>query len=157
MKALTPSPHPYTPLPQGEGTGVRGRALWIFFLAALILTFGLKAATEGWFAARAPLPLNGQPALVFFTLSKGCECQMTVVRAAEAQLADWVPPLPLHRVDVDRRRDLAEQFHIVRAPALVLINAEGQVVWKQDEGLSDESPLDLNQAERQIEALTGNP
>jgi len=61
-------------------------------------------------------------------------------------------PLPLHRVDFERRRDLANQFGVARAPALVLVNAEGQVVWKQDEGLSDESPLDLNQAERQIEA-----
>ena len=32
-------------------------------------------------------------------------------------------------------------------------NSDGQVVWIQDEGLSDESPLDLNQAERQVEAL----
>ncbi|GAB4419416.1 MAG: hypothetical protein Kow002_07010 [Anaerolineales bacterium] len=133
------------------------RVFWILFLASLTLTLGLKAASEGWFTARTPLPLNGQPALVFFTLSKGCDCQMTVVRAAEAQLADWVSPLPLYRVDFDRRHDLAEQFGVARAPALVLVNAEGQVVWKQDEGLSDGSPLDLNQAERQVEALTGNP
>ena len=133
------------------------RISWIIFLASLTLTVGLKAAQEGWFTARAPLPLNGQPALIFFTLSKGCECQMTVVQAAEAQLADWDSSLPLHRVDFDRRRDLANQFGIVRAPALVVVNAAGQVVWKQDEGLSDESPLDLNQAERQLEALTINP
>lgn len=144
MTSLTPSSSP-----RRRG----GRTLWIFFLASLTLTLGLKAATEGWFAARVPLPLDGQPALIFFTLSKGCECQMIVVRAAEAQLADWFLPLPLHRVDFDRRRDLAEQFGVVRAPAIVLINAEGQVIWKQDEGLSDESPLDMDQAERQVEAL----
>lgn len=39
----------------------------------------------------------------------------------------------------------------------VLVNAEGQVVWRQDEGLSDESPLDLDQTEGQVEALTVNP
>ncbi len=43
-----------------------------------------------------------------------------------------------------------------RKQALVLMDADGQVVWKQDEGLSDESPLDLAQAESQIEALTLN-
>jgi hypothetical protein len=145
MKALTPNPSP-----SGRG----GHTLWILFLTALGLTLGWKAVNEGWFAAREPLPLNGRPALVFFTLSKGCECQMVVVEAAEAQLAGWDSPLPLLRVDFDRRPDLAGQFKIVRAPALVLVNAEGQVAWKQDEGLSDESPLDLNQAERQVEALT---
>ena len=147
MKSLTPGPSPIR----------GGRTLWILFLTALGLTLGLKAVTEGWFAARAPLPLNGEPALIFFTLSKGCECQMTVVRAAEAQLADWVSPLALHRVDFDCRRDLAKGFGVARAPALVLVNAEGQVVWRQDEGLSDESPLDLNQAECQVETLTVNP
>ena len=127
-------------------------AVWIIFIAALTLTLGLKVAQLGWFAVREPLPLNGQPALVFFTLSQGCECQMTVVRAAEAQLADWESPVPFLRVDFDRRSDLVQKFGLNRAPALVLVNAEGQVVWKQDEGLSDESPLNLNQAERQIEA-----
>lgn len=133
------------------------RVFWILFLASLTLTLGLKAASEGWFATRAPLPLNGQPTLVFFTLSKGCDCQMTIIRAAEAQLADWDLSLPLQRVDFDRRRDLAAQFGVARAPALVLVNAEGQAVWRQDEGLSDESPLDLDQAKRQIEALAVNP
>lgn len=133
------------------------KALWLIFLSALILTFGLKSAAEGWFAAREPLPLNGQPALVFFTLSKGCDCQMTVIRAAEAQLDAWNAPLPLLRVDFDRRPDLATQFGVARAPSLVLVNAEGQAVWKQDEGLSDESPLDLEQAEIQVESVVHNP
>lgn len=145
MNALTPGPSP-----SGRG----GRGFWILFLVSLTLTLGLKAASEGWFAARAPLPLGRQPALVFFTLSKGCDCQMTLVRAAEAQLANWASPLALQRVDFDSRRDLAEQFGVARAPALVLLDAEGQVVWKQDVGISDETPLDLDQAERQIEALT---
>lgn len=131
--------------------------LWIFFLAALALTLGLKAAQLGWFATHEPLPLNGQPALIFFTLTQGCDCQMTVVHTAEAQLAGWESPLPLLRVDFNRRHDLAAQFGIVRAPALVLMDVEGQVVWKQDEGLSDESPLDLEQAESQIESLVQNP
>lgn len=147
MNALTPAPSP-----TGRGT----QTIWLLFLAAIALTLGLKAVSEGWFAVREPLPINGQPALVFFTLSKGCECQMTVVRAAEAQLAEWDSPLPLLRVDFDRRRDLAKQFGVVRAPALVLVNAEGQAVWKQDEGLSDESPLNLEQAEIQAESLVQN-
>jgi hypothetical protein len=131
--------------------------VWIVFITALALTLGLKAAQLGWFATREPQPLNGQPVLVFFTLSQGCECQMTVVRAAEAQLADWESPVPFLRVDLDRRPDLAQKFGLVRAPALVLVNAEGQVVWKQDESLSDESPLDLEQAESQIESRVQNP
>jgi hypothetical protein len=76
---------------------------------------------------------------------------MTIIRAAESQLAEWESPLPILRADFDQRPDLARQFQIIRAPALVLLDAEGKVIWKQDEGLSDESPLDLRQVEAQIE------
>jgi hypothetical protein len=134
---------------------MKRKIIWILFLAAFFLTLGLKALTENWFTTRNPLPLNGQPALIFFTLSKGCECQMTIIRAAEFQLAEWESPLPILRVDFDRRPDLAQQFQVSRAPSLVLLDSEGQVVWRQDEGLSDESPLDLNQAESQVEAFAG--
>jgi hypothetical protein len=121
----------------------------------------LKAVQGGWFAPRPPLELRGQPALVFFTLSHGCECQMTVVLSAEAQLAAWELPVGLGlnviRVDFDRRPDLARQYGVARAPALVLLDSQGQLVWKQDVGLSDELPLDLDQAEIRIEALVENP
>lgn len=133
------------------------KIIWLVFALALAVTLGAKALWGGWFDAGAPVALNGGPVLVFFTLSEGCDCQMTVVRAAEGQLAGWKSPLPLVRVDFDRQRGLAMRWHIARAPALALVNADGLAVWKQDEGLSDASPLDLNQAERQVEALMQAP
>jgi len=130
----------------------------LLVLAGLFLgPLALKAVQEGWFAPRPPLELNGQPALVFFTLSRGCECQMMVIQSAAAQLAAWELPADLGlnviRVDINRRPDLARHYGVVRAPALVLLNATGQMVWKQDVGLSDEAPLDLIQAQSQVETL----
>lgn len=148
MKSLTPSP---SPARRG------GRTLWIFFLASLTLTLGLKAVQLGWFAPRPPLDLDGKPVLLFFNKARGCECELLVYNNANAQMDDWTAPLRVIRIDMDRRPNLARDFNIIRAPTLVLLNVDGQVVWKQDEGLSDESPLDLNQAERQIEAVTVNP
>lgn len=148
MTSLTPRPSP---------TGRGGRAFWVIFLASLTLTLGLKAVQLGWFTPRPPLDLDGKPALLFFNKARGCECEMLVYNNANVQMDDWTAPLRVIRIDMDRRPDLARDFNIIRAPALVLVNAEGQAVWRQDEGLSDESPLDLNQAERQIEAVTVNP
>jgi hypothetical protein len=144
MKSLTPSPSP---------TGRGGRTLWIFFIASLTLTLGLKAFQLGWFAPRPPLDLDGKPALLFFNKARGCECELLVYNNANAQMDDWNTSLRVIRIDMDRRPDLARQYDVIRAPTLVLLNAAGQAVWKQDEGSSDESPLDLDQAERQIEAL----
>ncbi len=127
---------------------------WVVFFGALAITLGLKAAQSGWFTFRESLVLNGKPTLVFFTLAQGCECQMLVVHAAEAQLTNWQASIQLQRVDFERGSDLVEQFGIARAPALVLLDPGGKVVWKQDKGLSDESPLDLEQARIQVEALS---
>ena len=140
--------------------GSRWRALLV--VAGLFVgVLALKAVQDGWFAARTPLEMDGQPALVFFTLDRGCECQMQVVRSAEAQLADWKFPLAVGvdviHMDSNRRPDLAQQLEVARAPALVLLDAWGNVVWKQDVGLSDEAPLDLATAETRIRELGVNP
>jgi hypothetical protein len=128
----------------------RMMALMIFGMVVLAV-ITIKSINGGWFVPQMPLKLNGQPALVFFTLGRGCECQMLVIRNAEAQLAAWPVVLeeqiPILRVDFSRRPDLARQYGVRRAPALVLVNAEGEMVWKQDVGLSDGAPFDLISAE----------
>jgi len=130
------------------------------FVILMLGVLGIKAADRGWFAIHPPLELNGQPALLFFTLSEGCDCQMLLVHNAEAQLAEWNLPTDLGlnviRVDFTRRPDLAKQYGVVRAPALVLLGTAGQVTWKQDVGLSDATPLNLEQVGVQVDALFDN-
>ena len=133
------------------------KVLWIIFFGALALTLGLKAVQLGWFTPHPPLELDREPALLFFNKTRGCECELFVYNNAEAQMNSWNAPVRVIRIDLDRRPDLAQQYQVIRAPSLVLLNAEGQIVWRQDEGMSDESPLDLNQAYFQIELLTNNP
>lgn len=131
--------------------------LWILFLSALVLTLGLKAVDLGWFSPREPLELNNAPALLFFNKSRGCECELYVYENANAQFAAWQSPVPVQRIDLDRRPDLGRQYSVVRAPALVLVDAERQVAWKQSDSLSDESPLNLEQVEVQVESLAQSP
>jgi hypothetical protein len=148
-------------------TGVRfqnGPRRWstaagvIIFGLLLLGTVFFKSYQSGYFVARPPLDLDGRPALVFFTLTRGCECQMRVVEAAEAQLEGWEVPqaeaVSLIPVNFSRRPDLARQYQVSRAPALVLLDGSGQGVWRQDLSLSDTAPLDLEAAEEQIIRLT---
>jgi hypothetical protein len=130
--------------------------LWILFLSALILTLGLKAFDLGWFSPREPLELNNAPALLFFNKSRGCECELYVYDNANAQFYAWKSPVSVQRIDLDRRADLGRKYSIVRAPALVLVDAEGRVIWKQSDSLSDESPLNLEQVEVQVGQLQKN-
>jgi hypothetical protein len=130
---------------------IGGGILFGVLLVGIIL---VKSQTEGWFESPKPLELNDQPALVFFILTRGCECETSVVKAAEDQLQSWTIPdemgVPIITVDFYSRSDLVDQYHVARAPALVLLDGEGQLIWKQDLGLSDEAPLDLAAAEQQL-------
>jgi len=131
--------------------------IFLFFVLAVVAVVGIKAVQQGWFLPRPQLALNGQPALLFFTLSDGCECQMTIIRRAATQIAFWELPdhlaINIIRIDFDLQSKIARYYDVARAPALVLVDAEGQPIWKQDVGVSDARPLDLVEAEAQISAL----
>jgi hypothetical protein len=123
----------------------------------VVAVLGIKAVQQGWFLPRPQLALNGQPALLFFTLSDGCECQMTIIRQAATQVAFWELPehlaINIIRIDFTLQPKVARYYDVARAPALVLVDAEGEPIWKQDVGVSDARPLDLVEAEAQIRAL----
>jgi hypothetical protein len=129
----------------------------ILFGVVVMAVIAIKSIKDGWFEPQTSLELNDQPALIFFTLERGCVCQMKVIGNAEAQIAAWEVPdetgVPVRRVDFSYWPGLASQYGVMRAPALVLLDSLGQVVWKQDFGLSDEAPLDLEQAKDQVERL----
>ncbi len=136
----------------------RRRVMALILLGVVVMAMlAIKSFNDGWFEPQTPLELNSQPALVFFTLGRGCECQMLVIRNAETQLAAWPvameEQISILRVDFSRRPDLVSQYDVARAPALVLLDEAGEVVWKQDLGLSDEAPLDLETTELQIENI----
>lgn len=135
---------------------VRVLILFLFVLAVLVV-LGFKAVDQSWFVDRLHLELNNQPGLLFFTLSDGCPCQMVIIRRAATQVAFWELPehlaINIIRIDFDQQPEIARYYDVARAPALVLLDAQGQVVWKQDIGLNDEKPLDLITAQEQIEAL----
>jgi hypothetical protein len=84
--------------------------LWISLVGVIL---GIKALSMGWFTRQQPLELNGQPALLFFNLARGCECQLVVARNADAQVAAWPENsragIPIHAYALERRRDLARQ------------------------------------------------
>ena len=133
------------------------KALWMIFFAALILTLGLKAAQLGWFNLHMPLDLQNQPALLFFNKSRGCECEMLVYNNANAQMDSWNAPLRVNFIDMERRPDLTQQYKIIRAPSLILLDAAEKIIWRQDESMGDEAPLNLNHLEREIEIWIENP
>lgn len=126
----------------------------IFVMIAVLGILIFKAINEGWFIPREPLDLSCEPTLLFFNRSKGCDCVLVVYDAAEKQIASWPEAansgIKIIHIDLDRRPDLGKQFNIIRAPALVLVDSEGQPLYNQTELVSDTSPLNLIEFEKAI-------
>ncbi len=82
---------------------------------------------------------------------------MVVSNNANDQIASWSEEtrqeIPVFKIDIERRPDLAEQYDIFRVPALLLLDSQGQLMWKQDYSINDDLPLDLNQFELEIQFL----
>ena len=102
----------------------------IFFFGAVALILILKSIELGWFAPQTPLQLNNQPALLFFNNDRGCECAMYVYRHAETQLSAWPEEkhsgIPIIPINLERRPDLAQEYQVIRAPTLLLLDSAGQ-------------------------------
>ena len=131
------------------------------FTGAVLLVLGLKAHQLGWLQPKDPLELHGQPAvLVFVKYRYVCECEAFVNGNARSQVANWPPEargdLTLHLLDIEQRTDLAKHYAVIRAPAMLLVDADGEIVWRQDgvtSFTSDGLPLDLDGIKAQIAIL----
>jgi hypothetical protein len=129
----------------------------VLFAGLVVAVMAIKGLDEGWFEPRHPLDLQQQPAILFFNRYKGCECELVVYHAAEKQVQGWSDEarwgVSIFAINLDRRRDLGTQYKIVRAPTLLLIDAEGQIILRQDEGVSDAQPLNLPLFEAKLKEL----
>jgi hypothetical protein len=112
----------------------RGRILtWIGFLGAMLLVLGLKARQLDWLQPKTPLELNGQPAvLIFVKYRYVCECEAFINSNACSQALNWPSDarggVSLHLIDIEQRSDLAKRYKVIRAPSILLLNADGETI-----------------------------
>ncbi len=120
---------------------------------AVVLACGLIVGYKFWPRGGQPnIPSSG-PVLLFFNRYQGCECALVVYEAAEGQVNAWTVDVPVVVIDLDQQRALGMEYHVVRAPTLILLDETGQVVLRQDTAVTDLEPLNLAQFEVAIEGL----
>jgi hypothetical protein len=129
------------------------------FLLVILLVLAYKSYDDGWFLPRKPIILNDQPAVLFFNRHKGCDCARVVYYAAARQMREWPEAqhlgVQLIQVDLDRQPYLGEQFDVARAPALLLIDAAGNIKYRQEEVVTDLEPMNLPLLEQNIREVVG--
>ena len=132
----------------------RGKATWLIFGGTILFLLAFRACHVN---PPPPLELNNEPVLLFFNNEEGCVCVRTIYERADAQIAAWPAEsrhgIPLHRIHLEERPDLRLKYRIVRAPTLLLLDADGSEVWRQDQVVTDSQIFDLETFEEQIVKL----
>ncbi|GIV65100.1 MAG: hypothetical protein KatS3mg046_360 [Bellilinea sp.] len=127
----------------------------VFGLIGFVLV--LKVWQSGWFTPVEPVEIPSQPVLVLFNRYRGCECAMNVYEAAEWQVKGWPEEarssVPVIVLDLDRYTDLGKQLKVSRAPTLLLLDEAGNLIYRQNEIIRDDLPLDLETFERKIREM----
>jgi hypothetical protein len=139
----------------------RGRHLTLVLLGlAVLVVIAAKASRDGWLNPQ-PTLVPGSPGLVFFNGSRGCDCELYVYSSADRQLADWSEAqrggLAVIRISIHAPGTLKRKYKVIRAPTLLLLDAAGEIILRQDNVVSDDEPLDLAEFEIQIQALLDRP
>jgi hypothetical protein len=136
------------------------RIIIALVLVTVITIMAYKVIDRGWLephTAGTELVMTGTPTILFFNSYLGCECARKVYIAADTQMAYWSEEdrmgVPVITVDLDRRYNMRKQYEVVRAPTLILLDAEENEIFRQSDVVTDDYPLDLETFERKIQEL----
>ena len=129
----------------------RSNSIWLILGSTMLVLLALTACQV---IPPPPLELNNEPAILFFNNEDGCVCSRIIYERADAQIAAWPAEsrhgVPLYHIQLEERPDLRSHYRIVRAPTLLLLDADGNEIWRQDEVTTDTQIFDLKMAEEKV-------
>jgi hypothetical protein len=133
------------------------QAVGLGIIGLILIVLGLKYLPAFLQAAGQQSDMSGKPVLLFFSVDEPCECMVEITQQAEHQMASWPVEhrdgIEVMRIDMDQRKDLEARYKVFRAPCLVLVDAHGEVVWRQDYPLIEAGPFKLEELETAIADL----
>jgi hypothetical protein len=130
------------------------KAGWMAFLGLLFIALGAKYLPDMLAMAAQQQDMSSKPFILFFNVEDPCECMVELTQQAETQIANWPVEqrggIAVLHIAIDERRDLEAKYKVFRAPCLVLVSAEGEVLWRQDYPLVEGGPFKLEELEAAI-------
>ena len=129
----------------------------IVVLTLILIVIGLKGIPLFLQVVSQQSDLMNKPALIFFNVDDPCDCMIELTQKADLQMETWQnenqSKLPVIRVAMDNRQDLEAKYQVFRAPSLVLVDADDQIVWRQDYPLIEGGLFKLDELNNAIENL----
>jgi hypothetical protein len=123
----------------------------------ILIVLGIKYMPGFLQAGNQQAGMGNRPVVLFFSVDDPCECMVELTQQAELQIANWSVEqrggLSVVRIPMDQRTDLEAKYKVFRAPCLVLVDAQDEVLWRQDYPLIENGPFKLNELEAAIAEL----
>jgi hypothetical protein len=123
----------------------------------ILIVLGIKYMPGFLQAANQHAGMDNKPVVLFFSVDDPCECMLELTQQAELQIANWPVEqrggLTVVRIAMHQRTDLEAKYKVFRAPCLVLVNAQDEVIWRQDYPLIENGPFKLNELKAAIAEL----
>jgi hypothetical protein len=136
------------------------KAIGYGFAGLVLILLGVKFILNNPQDQEAAFAQDGTPALLFFNVSEPCECMQELVGRADTQIVQWPEErrggVQLVRLNIGENPDLEAKYKVFRAPALVFLDAQGEIVWRQDYPLAEGGPFKLEELEAVIAGM-GSP
>jgi hypothetical protein len=133
------------------------KALGLGLIGLILIVLGIKYMPFLLAFAGQQSSMNDKPVILFFSVDKPCECMVELTQRAEQQIANWPVErqggIPVMRITMEQRKDLEMKYGVFRAPCLVLLDAQDQIVWRQDYPMIEGGPFKLEELETAIAAL----
>lgn len=129
-----------------------------FSIIGLILIFlGIKFTIQRMSGQVITLIQNGTPVLLFYNIAEPCQCSRELVARANTQIVMWPEErrggVKLVRLNFGEDREMEAKYKVFRAPALVLLDGGGEIVWRQDYPLSEGDPFKIEELEAALAEL----
>jgi len=135
----------------------RRKAVGFGFAGLILIFLGIKFAIPIMQDQDATFNQNGKPALLFFNVAEPCACMRELVGRANTQIVMWPEErrasVQLVRFNIGEDQDFEKKYQVFRAPALVLLDEQGLIIWRQDYPLIEGGPFKLEELEAAIVEL----
>jgi hypothetical protein len=133
------------------------KATLIGMIGLILIVLGIKYMPLFLVAAEQQSEIGDRPVVLFFNVDEPCECMVELTQQAELQMANWMAEkhsaISVLRIPMDQRKDLEAKYKVFRAPCLILVDAQDQVIWRQDYPLIEGGPFKLEELEAAIEGI----
>jgi hypothetical protein len=133
------------------------KALGLGLIGLILIVLGIKYMPFLLAFAGQQSSMNDKPVILFFSVDKPCECMVELTQHAEQQIANWPVErrggIPVMRIAMEQRKDLEMKYGVFRAPCLVLVDDQSQIVWRQDYPMIEGGPFKLEELEAAIAEL----